>query len=410
MKRITKIFPLIAIVAALCSCGDDRSSEFYEMTKENQWMYNTMKESYLWGDSIGEIKQQAFFANTAKFFSQLTYKTDDTSFFTDSIESTTYGFKFSLMRDPLGIAPAKVYALVEYVEPESVAATAGLERGMWISTINGKNINMGTGAALTDGAAITLGINQILFDDDTEEYMWEELPQIDMQAASKVKATSLPIVEIINGTNNRIGYILCNSFDNESAIAGIDDALSTFSSQGVTDIVLDLRYNRSHSLANAAKIAAAFMPADKQGDLFCSLYKDLKLTIKEDVMLPQATASIGDKPLYIITTAQTHGTANALIKAIRLARGSSACKVVGEAAKGGNLATECMESPYRFKINPVTAIVIDANGEPLAPTAPDYRLTEIGDYKHIYPLGDKQEYILYNIAYIIENGTLPANK
>lgn len=50
MKRAIKTY-LIAIASmAMIGCGEDRSHEFYELTKENQWTYNTMKEAYLWAD------------------------------------------------------------------------------------------------------------------------------------------------------------------------------------------------------------------------------------------------------------------------------------------------------------------------------------------------------------------------
>lgn len=92
-----------------------------------------------------------------------------------------------------------------------------------------------------------------------------------------------------------------------------------------------------------------------------------------------------------------------------MARGSSTVKIVGETLTGTNIATEKFVSPYMFEINPATALIADRNGELLLPITPDFILREIGDYKHIYQLGDKQEYLLYNITYIIANGTLPAN-
>ena len=39
--------------------------------------------------------------------------------------------------------------------------------------------------------------------------------------------------------------------------------------------------------------------------------------------------------------------------------------------------------------------------------AVDYALQELADIKHIKPLGDQQEYMLYNTTYLIVNGTLP---
>lgn len=408
MKILDKTLILVSLaIGVLCSCGEDRSTEFYELTKENQWTLNKMKEVYLWGDSIGEFKQNTYFYESSRFFNQLLYKGDETSFFTTGDNNATYGYKFSLMRDPLGIAPAKVYALVEFVEPGSVASAAGLERGMWISTINGTNINMGTTAALTTGEAVELGVNRIVFDDESEQYIWESLPAINIGAATETVTASLPVTTIISEQVGKIGYMLCNSFDGENSVNEINAALENFASENVANIILDLRYNKSHSINNTAAIAAAFVPAESQNNLFCTLYKNVKLTEKEERTIPLAMVNVSDKPLYIVTTGETTGTANALIKAVRLVRSSSNVKIAGEKAVSTNHVTENFISPYNFEINPVTAIVYDANNEPLAASTPDFYLNEYEDLKHIYPLGNKQEYILYNISYIIANGSLP---
>lgn len=409
MKRAIKTY-LIAIASmAMIGCGEDRSHEFYELTKENQWTYNTMKEAYLWADSIKSLNQRDYFATPSRFFDNLLYKSDNASFVSSTENTVGYGFSFSLMRDPLGIEPARVYALVEYVEPSSVAASAGLERGMWISAINGRNINMGTGSALKSGDAITMTANLISYDDEAEAYVWNELPPIEMQAATATTISPLPVTSVVSDNSGKIGYILCNSFDADATIEDIHNTLSAFDSEGVTAIVFDLRYFTGTSITNAALVASSFVQLDKQGAVFCTLYKDLKFESKENLLFSQTAINVADKPLYIITTAKTTGMASAFIKALRLVRGTSNLRIVGQTAKVTDIATESIESPYDFTINPATSIIADANGEILTATTPDYELSEYGDSKHIYPLGNKQEYLLYNIAYIIANGTLPAD-
>jgi hypothetical protein len=60
-----------------------------------------------------------------------------------------------------------------------------------------------------------------------------------------------------------------------------------------------------------------------------------------------------------------------------------------------------------FDINPVTAYIFDAVGLLLTHQLPDYAIDEYNAHYPIYPLGSKQENIVYNISYVIENGTLP---
>ena len=56
------IFVLITLtLLTFVSCGEDRTHEFFEQTKENQWIYSTMKSHYLWSDKIKPQERSKFF-------------------------------------------------------------------------------------------------------------------------------------------------------------------------------------------------------------------------------------------------------------------------------------------------------------------------------------------------------------
>ena len=81
--------------------------------------------------------------------------------------------------------------------------------------------------------------------------------------------------------------------------------------------------------------------------------------------------------------------------------------IIGESSAGVNLMTEEIISPYGFTINPVTSVAYSANGEilPNDGIKADFTFDELEQVNNIHPLGDKQEYLLYNTLYIIEYGT-----
>ena len=408
MKKILhRILFTLPVAAVICGCGDDRSGEFHELTKENQWVYAQMKETYLWGDSIKEPSQSTFFSVPEQFFGKLLYKSDKISFFGTAEAEDTYGMQISLMRDPLGVEPARVYALVENVEPQSVAANAGIERGMYISKINGTKLNMGISESLSSGSSKELELCHIVFDDETGSYTWEQLSTVTIEASAPILPAAIPVTKIFESTSSSVGYILCNSFDYADDVNTIQECLQNFATAGVNNMILDLRYNTSVSLDNAIAIASSLVPAEKQETLFCTLYRRLDKSVNENRLFIPATTTFADIPLYIVTTERTAGISSALVRALRIARGSANVKVIGKQATGNSLYTERLVSPYGFEMSPVTAFIYDAGGNPLSPIAPDYEIDEFANLKSIYPLGDRREHIVNSITYLIANGTMP---
>ena len=75
----------------IASCGEDRTHEYVELTQHSTWIYEQMKDQYLWGDLIQEQDYKAYFYAGTKFFSTLTNsvgKSDSWSYcLVDSVNS-----------------------------------------------------------------------------------------------------------------------------------------------------------------------------------------------------------------------------------------------------------------------------------------------------------------------------------
>ena len=404
MKTMKKIAHIAALASALvfAACGEDRSHEYYELTKESHWIYDNMKEVYLWKNEIPEIGRQTYFNTPAQFFKKLLNKEDNASFLAID-NAVEYGVKYSLMRDPLGYSPSKVYALVEYVEPGSAADAAGIERGMWISAIDGKNLSISS-TSLGNGAALQLTMCRILNAPDSETLAWSEGETVTLAAAAPFTPTAMPVCRTIECGEGNATYILLNTFDGNDAASAFNAAVTSSSAQ---NIILDLRYNESYEIENVAGAAALFLPADKAQGSFCTLYKDIEFGTMESVPYPAVSATAENKNLYIITSAATKGVANIFVKAVTDACEAGNVTVVGTAPAPCTLLTEKRESPYNFSINASTAIIGDAEGNILSTFTPDIEINEAASLNAVYPLGDEREYILQNICEIIKMGIRP---
>ena len=160
-SRLYKLSLILTALISFVSCGEDRTYEYLEKTAENQWIFSTMSEEYLWADEIKTPERSGFFSTPSKFFASLLVKSDKASFFSDSTATTSYGMQFALMRDPLGEKMSRYYALVLNVEPGSPADAAGIVRGTWIATVNNKALTSSAAAQLTSGNAISMGTQAI---------------------------------------------------------------------------------------------------------------------------------------------------------------------------------------------------------------------------------------------------------
>lgn len=408
--RNRNIFILcITALFVLISCGEDRTKEYEELTKENQWIYNTMKDVYLWKDEIKTPERSQFFNAPSKFFTSLLNKNDKASFLTDSLSMDNYGMSVALMRDPIAENPSQVYGLVLFVEPNSPADKAGIERGTWISAVNNNKLTISSDNVLLQGDGAKLTTEYIDFDNEADKHFWVQSDTIEIGASTPYTACNICIDSIYTVRNKNIGYILCNNFDGEDFTVKANNILEKFLVKNVSDVIIDLRYNSGGKIANAAKFASMIVPANLAGTPFCTL-KDKEEEIDTIYNFTEEPFNIGDRNIYFIIGEETRGAAELLVSSVKASREMFEVFTIGATSAGVNLMVEDIISPYGFSISPAIAFAYSSNGEilPEKGISPDYSFNELEQKNNIHPLGKEQEYLLYIAFYIIINGTAPA--
>ncbi len=411
MKRRHNIIVCL-LFAAMCmlGCGEDRTYEYLELTQENQWIFQKMQDVYLWSDSMKKPGRQSFFAKSSAFFETLLQKGDEFSHFADSAINTSYGIGYAVLRDPLEIQKSKVYALVLFVEPGSPAAAAGLKRGDWITKIGKYNISLSNYGYLDRGETTTVQTSKIVLDEQSMEYVWQDGDTLHMDVATTLSPRDVYIDTVYVQRGRKIGYLAYNRFSQEGKDETVA-AMERFKQQGVTELIIDLRYNCGGSISVAAQLASMIVPSTNVGDAFCSLKYNAFNSEQDTVYKYVQSNTLSLDKLYIISGGATRGAAETFIGALQQTIGYNNAIVVGEKTVGQNFATQTYESPYNFSITPVTAFVENVDGESMYPGGiiPNYSINELADFYKIYNLGNTQEYVLYNVIYYIVNGTFPSN-
>jgi len=171
------------------------------------------------------------------------------------------GMRFALFNDPSG--NGNVFGLVRFVINNSPAQDAGVQRGMIFTGIDGVPLTSNS-----DLSAIfsqdTYTINLADYDVDTETFT---LNGTDI-ALNQVELTINPVhtARTLSVEGERIGYLHYTGFTNEFD-EQLNNVFAQFQADGVTDLILDLRYNGGGSIETANDLSS-MITGQFNGDLF----------------------------------------------------------------------------------------------------------------------------------------------
>lgn len=230
--------------------------------KVNKFIYEVMGDVYLWYNQLPQIEQK-YETDSKVYFKKLLYKDDKWSYITDNIaewenslqgieKSFGYSLAFGRFVDAGGATTGNLFAIVEYVHPNTPAKKAGFDRGSLITQINGGNITTANYRQLlsdetitvTKGVLTTSGIS---------------VSGTVSMTAEELNLDPVMIYKIIEKDGHKIGYLFYTQF-----IANYNNSLQTalefFRTNLITDLVLDLRYNPGGHTTAAQYLCSAIAP------------------------------------------------------------------------------------------------------------------------------------------------------
>ncbi len=238
---------------------------------EKFWLRSWTHETYLWNDEVVD-QDPANFDDRLAYFAELrttelteSGKEKDDFHFSqptadflaqrNSTPSASYGARLVVF----STSPPRDYRIL-YTEPGSPAAAApagraNFVRGARIVEVDGVDLVNATSDA--DIAVLNAG----LFPGSAGETHAFRVQDPGDAATRRVTVTSADVApkpvnrtRIINTADGPVGYILFNTFSPFSSEEEIADAISDLEAAGVSDLVLDLRYNGGGLLAVASQL------------------------------------------------------------------------------------------------------------------------------------------------------------
>lgn len=355
---------------------------------------------------------------------------------TDDYKKTYGGFSGSSKTSGLSVTYYAVdqnsnqfYPVVNYVAKDSPADKAGLRRGDVIIAVNGKDITMANindiNRTLETGDSFTI----TLYDGKTIPLASKEMY---LDPIHRVKTFDCP--------DKKVGYLHFTSFTLE-ACEPLVDVFSRFKAEGVSELVLDLRYNSggfvttenvlASMLAPEAEVLAgnvlsteiyndALTASYRQNNHDTNTYFQTDFSFSNDSM-DHRFSTAGANPdlnrIYVITTSRTASASESLIGELKpyMSVTTIGRKTSGKYCSGYLLSSELFVEQYSTQLDQIHPLLkdniitcapnwglyvmfaryADKNGETLSMPdgiAPDYGLTDNPLEGH--DLGDPEEPLL----------------
>ncbi|WP_426055012.1 S41 family peptidase [Janthinobacterium sp. PSPC2-1] len=336
---------LVAASTVANRCEAPRSGSSIDkpgtLLDELTWVRSWIDETYLWYREVPTTYQPSSFSTPIAYFDVLkttattasgqpkdrfhfTYTTAEWEASLNGVE-LGYGMLLALTRNT---PPRK--AVISIVEPGSPAALAGLQRGDMLQSIDGVDfVNAADAASLKIINAGLLpkaqGTHALSFSRDGT------VRNATLQAV-EVSTSAVQNERIIDTPTGKVGYLTFNTHNNV-AERQLVETMRRFQAAGISDLVLDVRYNGGGYLDVASELA--YMIAGPQvttGKTFEQVLFNDKTRPEAPVPfhaqsrgfggpnpLPKGTPlpSLGLKRVTLLTTGNTCSASEAIINGLR---------------------------------------------------------------------------------------------
>ncbi|MFV0536588.1 MAG: S41 family peptidase [Dysgonomonas sp.] len=422
---------LLLLLLSLNACKDTKeeiedpkTSELTDDEFTNQWAYNKMKSLYLWNT---ELPSNPNYTQAPKaFFESILYNygsvngdrfswiEEDTSKKTKALYAdTNLGFECI----PTSYFPTSTSSstsigfFVVYVYEESDAYKKGLRRGQVIYRVGNTDITYSNySTLLKDVSSVTLSVYN------------DKGVQVTLNSIQTVEEKKSPIFisKVITATAGaKIGYLMYTGFerssdeedDNYEYDIELIESIRTLNSQGITDFVLDLRYNPGGYLTSAIDLASALVPNRKTSNIFAkeaynthfqnSIVKKYGANSLNEYFVDKVYGTNTAMPnlnltrLYVIAGEYTASASELVMHALKP---YMTVVHIGETTVGKDKASMTVKSDnerIKWQLQPLISRLTDANGTGnyINGLTPDAKVSEM-----------EEGYTMKGAYYIDDNG------
>ena len=285
-----------------------------ELSDMRQWVQANMLDYYLFYDQVS-TPRLADYNDLNSLLSELRVKPfDQFSYITDAEQATAqfdagqlFGFgQLMLVTDDRRLRVSHVY-------PGSSFYAAGIERGDYLLTINNKSpfeltqdeIN---GLYGIGGTSVTLDFG---VQDNTGS-----IRNLTLTSGSYA-ATTVVDTRILEHAGSKVGYLAFTSFL-ETSRAELDTAFTQLQQENVSELILDLRYNRGGRVGVANKLASMILGNGVRSNTFITVALNEKYKAGNiSIPFSQQTLALDLNRVIVLTTESSCSASELVINSLR---------------------------------------------------------------------------------------------
>ena len=425
-KFLRFVLPAVLPLILVFSCREDEpqpATPVQEAKNDvnshvDSWIYDNMKYWYLWNDDLPastdkNLDPESYFKSLLSTEDRFSWIQDNYKELLNSLQGIAKeaGYEFVLYREKEG--SDNVVMQITYIKPASPAETAGLKRGDLITHINARQITVDNYHDLLSA----------IKEDHTVEY---KPLLVDEQKFGDPKNVSLSAVEytedpnylhkVIETGGKKIGYFVYNFFaqgtDSQPGKydAETDAVFADFKAQGITDLVVDLRFNSGGSEASARNLASLIGVGVDQGKIF--LKREYNKTVEQDILNDETLGQdylishyqsepnnvgnqLGGGRVYILTSSRTASASELIINALKPFMDVF---LIGDTTYGKNVGSISLfdekDPQNQWGMQPIVVKVFNSQDKSDYSNGFQPNVLHKDNNLFIYPLGDQREALL----------------
>lgn len=340
--QFTLLLLVVAFTFQACQDNDDTVTPAPVNLEVQDFIWKGLNQYYLWQGDVANLSDDRFASQTELNTFLTGYPVPENLFDALRVNSNIDRFSwivddYLVLEQALGgiskndgvdyglsykpNSSTEIFAYVRYILPNSDASTKEIKRGDIFTGVNGTQLTISNYQSLLSLENYT--VNLATYNGTTFVSNGKSV------ALTKTVLAENPIYinKVIESGSHKIGYLMYNGFY-AAYDTQLNDAFGSLKAQGITDLVLDLRYNSGGSVLTATRLAS-MITGQFTGEVFAKQQWNAKINAYFESESPEslknkftdnidnvAINSLKLNTVYILTTASTASASELVINGL----------------------------------------------------------------------------------------------